>query len=85
MEEGNTSYADHKIDPFALGVLLYTSGTTGVAKGVMLSQYNICSNIMNVARRLKISAEDRVLSVLPLHHTLHRNGTATLLFLPLQA
>lgn len=69
MEEGNTSYADHKVDPFALGVLLYTSGTTGVAKGVMLSQYNICSDIMHVVRRLKVSADDRVLSVLPLHHT----------------
>ena len=69
MDEGNRSYAEHKVDPFSLGILLYTSGTTGVAKGVMLSQYNICSNIMNVARRLKISSDDRVLSVLPLHHT----------------
>ena len=69
MEDGDTSYADHKIDTFGLGILLYTSGTTGVSKGVMLSQYNICSDIVHVARRLKISEHDRVLSVLPLHHT----------------
>ena len=69
IEEGDRSYAEHKIDPFGLGVLLYTSGTTGVAKGVMLSQYNICSDILHVVRRLKVSEEDRVLSVLPLHHT----------------
>ena len=69
IEEGDTSYANHKIDPFGLGVLLYTSGTTGVSKGVMLSQYNICSDIMHVVRRLKVDPTDRVLSVLPLHHT----------------
>ncbi|MGN1095389.1 MAG: AMP-dependent synthetase/ligase [Eubacteriales bacterium] len=66
---GYKSYEEHKVDPYALGVLIYTSGTTGVAKGVMLSQYNICSDIMHVTRKVRIYEEDRVLSVLPLHHT----------------
>ncbi len=66
---GDSSYATHTVDPFALGVLLYTSGTTGVAKGVMLSQHNICSDIVAVLKKVKITPEDRSLSVLPLHHT----------------
>jgi len=69
LESGDTSYDAHKTDPTAMGILLYTSGTTGLAKGVMLSQYNICSDIMHVMRRIRLSEEDRVLSVLPLHHT----------------
>ncbi|MBQ4054484.1 MAG: AMP-binding protein [Clostridia bacterium] len=56
-------------DPRELGILLFTSGTTGVAKGVMLSQYNIASNIMNVTRRIRVFPGDRALSILPLHHT----------------
>ena len=35
----------------------------------MLSQYNICSNVMGVARVLKVTPDDRALSVAPLHHT----------------
>lgn len=66
---GDMSYEKHVIDPYALGVLIYTSGTTGIAKGVMLSQYNICSDIVAVLKQVKITPEDRTLSVLPLHHT----------------
>lgn len=66
---GDKSYETHLIDPFALGVLIYTSGTTGVAKGVMLSQHNICSDIVAVLKQVKITPDDRTLSVLPLHHT----------------
>ena len=66
---GDTSYENHHVDPHEMSILLYTSGTTGLAKGVMLSQYNICSNIVNVLRRISVGPEDRVLSILPLHHT----------------
>lgn len=69
IESGDTSYARHKVDPFALGILLYTSGTTGIAKGVMLSQNNICSNIVHVMRRVSLDETERTLSILPLHHT----------------
>lgn len=69
LAEGDTSYRDHKVDPFGLGILLYTSGTTGVSKGVMLSQHNICSNIVQVRKQLTVDTWDRTLSILPLHHT----------------
>ena len=66
---GDTSYEQHHVDPHEMSILLNTSGTTGLAKGVMLSQYNICSNIMNVLRMISVGPEDRLLSILPLHHT----------------
>lgn len=69
LDGGDTSYATHHVDPHALGILLYTSGTTGVAKGVMLSQYNICFDITHILCRVHVGPEDRALSVAPLHHT----------------
>ncbi len=69
IEGKDDSFNKHTIDPYALGSLIYTSGTTGVAKGVMLSQYNICSDIVGTLKHVKVTNEDRTLSVLPLHHT----------------
>lgn len=68
-EEGDRAYENYKPDPFSLGILLYTSGTTGQSKGVMLSQYNICSNVTAVKKIIAIYETDVFLSVLPLHHT----------------
>jgi long-chain acyl-CoA synthetase len=55
--------------PDDLAVLLFTSGTTGQAKGVMLSHLNLLSNVEGVARTFEFGPHDRLLSVLPLHHT----------------
>lgn len=66
---GDESYNNHKIDVYGLGALLYTSGTTGVAKGVMLSQYNIASDVVGTLKTVEVTPSDRTLSVLPLHHT----------------
>jgi long-chain acyl-CoA synthetase len=52
-----------------LAVLIFTSGTTGQAKGVMLSHANLLANVESVARALEFGADDRFLSILPLHHT----------------
>jgi long-chain acyl-CoA synthetase len=57
-----------------LAVLLFTSGTTGHAKGVMLSHWNLLSNVEAVARTFEFGPGDRFLSILPLHHTFESTG-----------
>lgn len=69
IKDGNTSFVEKKIDSKKMSILLFTSGTTGLAKGVMLSHENICSNIMSVSSMVKIESSDTALSILPLHHT----------------
>ncbi|MDR0853111.1 MAG: AMP-binding protein [Clostridiales Family XIII bacterium] len=69
LDEGDRSYLDAQIDAEALGFLLFTSGTTGFAKGVMLSQKNICAETMIPTNVMGIVPEDVFFSVLPLHHT----------------
>ncbi len=68
-ENGNTKFDDITIDPDELRILLFTSGTTGSAKGVCLSQRNICSNILSIYGIVKVKRSDLFLSILPLHHT----------------
>lgn len=51
-----------------LAAILYTSGTTGHSKGVMLSQRNIISNVSAASRVLHLGPGDTFLSVLPIHH-----------------
>jgi len=53
-----------------LAAIIYTSGTTGKSKGVMLSHKNIASNAMAGRKLQEISVGDRMLSILPLSHTL---------------
>lgn len=58
-----------KINPDELGEIIFTSGSLGRAKGVMLSQSNLVANLMNMTKMLFIYPEDKFLSVLPIHHT----------------
>ncbi|NTV89995.1 MAG: AMP-binding protein [Clostridiales bacterium] len=69
MDAGDQSFLEAEIDSEAMNILLFTSGTTDLAKGVMLSHRNICSDIMDVCKVIYISKDDCVLSMLPLHHT----------------
>lgn len=68
-KKGDTSFSDIKINPDDMHILLFTSGTTGNAKGICLSHKNICSNVMSVAQIVKVDKTTVVLSILPVHHT----------------
>jgi long-chain acyl-CoA synthetase len=61
------------LEPEELAALLYTSGTTGVPKGVMLSSKNIITNVLQVASILTQPHDDRILGVLPLFHSFAQN------------
>jgi acyl-CoA synthetase (AMP-forming)/AMP-acid ligase II len=54
--------------PAGTAVILYTSGTTGEPKGVMLSHANLLANAQAVVAYLGLGPEDRVLSVLPFYY-----------------
>ncbi len=56
------------VQPDDLLALIYTSGTTGAPKGVMLSHWNVVSDILACSKAFHINGE-RFLSVLPMHHT----------------
>jgi long-chain acyl-CoA synthetase len=51
-----------------IAALLYTSGTTGLPKGVMLSSKNIMTNILQGLSRFQIGYQERIFGVLPLFH-----------------
>lgn len=71
--EGDRSYLELSIDIDAMCALIFTSGTVGVSKGVMLSQRNICTNIYNLGKMIKVEPDTVALSVLPLHHVYECN------------
>ena len=66
---GDDAYSKIRVIPDEFKVLLFTSGTTSSAKGVMLSSRNLAENINAVSAYVKLYPEDRFFSVLPLHHT----------------
>lgn len=68
--------ADIKYDENDLALIMYTSGTTGSPKGVMLSFKNIMANVKAVTEEVQIFNEDRcVMILLPLHHILPLVGS----------
>ena len=68
LENGDRSFVDAKINAEEMGVMLFTSGTTSKSKVVALSHKNICTNIMDLAKALELTSEERTLSFLPIHH-----------------
>lgn len=69
LDAGNHELATHPIDPEEMRILLFTSGTTSVAKPVMHCHRSICANLMAMCQMIDIKVDDVFLSVLPLHHT----------------
>ena len=65
---GDRSYLDAIVDPDVMSALIFTSGTTGASKGVMLSHHNLCFDIYEARQMLYCGEKDVCLSVLPLHH-----------------
>ena len=66
---GNHEFVDAIIERDTMSVILFTSGTTGISKGVMLSHGNLVEDIMASPTLLRVNPEDIFFSVLPIHHT----------------
>lgn len=69
IKNGKSKYEQQSVELDHLAAILYTSGTTGTSKGVMLTHRNIMSNVDSSYRILDYGPDDTFLSVLPLHHT----------------
>ena len=66
-DENQTPYQTAPIDPMALALLVFTSGTTGKGKGVMLNQNSILSDLADIIPYIDFA--DKTVGVLPPHHT----------------
>lgn len=66
-KNGDNSYYDYELDPDKLASIVFTSGTTGKGKGVMLSQTNIVSDMTQGMYNFAIT--EKTMMVLPPHHT----------------
>lgn len=71
----NVELSDVKIDKDDLAAIVYTSGTTGKPKGVMLTHDNIVSNVLDCQNVFAFNCEDVFLSFLPFSHTFERTVT----------
>ena len=66
---GDRNYIESRIDSDAMSIILFTSGTTSIAKAVMLSHRNIASNISAMMRTYDFNKNDVNIAFLPFHHT----------------
>jgi long-chain acyl-CoA synthetase len=69
VDAGDRSYLDARVRASDLVAIIFTSGTTGVSKGVMLSHRNLCTDVLIAQTYLEVLPSDIFFSVLPIHHT----------------
>ena len=69
VDGGDNSFMEIPIDSEEFKVLIFTSGTTSSAKGVMLCEKNLAENVNAATAYVKLNLDDRLMSILPLHHT----------------
>ncbi len=69
IKDGDRSYIDCKPEMDKLSVLLFTSGTTGTSKGVMLSHHNLVAGINASVQSTEYDDDDTFVDLLPLHHS----------------
>lgn len=72
--KGDVSMEHVNIDPDAVSMLIFTSGTTSQSKIVMLSQKNICSNVENMIQIIPFKETDTNIALLPYHHMFGSTG-----------
>src|SRR5260370_34263394 len=68
-EEQRVALLPQRVQAQSVASLIFTSGTTGRPKGVMLSHRNLTSMVSMLASIFDMDTSDGVLSMLPLHHT----------------
>ena len=81
-EESIAAYRANALQarPDDLATIIYTAGTTGVPKGVMLSHDNLHSNVLGSAAVLPFVGEDSCLSLLPMSHSFERMAGHYMMF-----
>lgn len=75
LQQGDRSYLDAQIINTDLAAILFTSGTTGVSKGVMLSSRNLILDAMLCQTMMEAKPKDICFSILPMHHAYECTGT----------
>ena len=69
IEHAENDFLERRVTPDHLLSILFTSGTMGNSKGVMLTHRNAASNMQDAVSWVNLTSEDRFLSVLPMHHS----------------
>lgn len=79
---GTAAYWTNELTPASEGFLLFTSGSSGKPKGVLQNHRGMLVNTLGVIRHTGLDAADKLLHIMPLHHT---NGVNNQLLAPLLA